>query len=529
MPLCCCVSKNTKPLKMPPLRCVQTTANSVTLQWGAAHAQNVEVRCRPYKGAQDWMNVDSQTSQLVPLGTGKTSNAAMGSLLVGGLKEDQEYEFTCCAMNGTGHQGVYSDPIRVKTQAKPKKLPPLQIGSVTCNSVSLSWEQPSNLHSLLIKIRKKMVSTWLNVDAKTGQLVPCGEGAAPTAESCKVDVVNLEPSTEYEIIVHGGNNVGWGPASDLISFTTEEGSEQDDDMVKLSCTSTTRSTVQLSWAPIDAWCVGVRGRLKSTVIQNGKSVDNDDYWLQVDTFRNKLVPEREAWAAQASACGIPVKKLDDGETYEFAARILTSAGWGPWGEPIVVTTQLGMSPIRIGKITSTTVQFEWTVPESAVNVAIRCKQLKDDKWLHVDSRTNSLVPLGKGIAPRASDGAIILRGLTEETAYEVGACARTASGWGPYCQRVPFETPSTNVSVMRCLKASGNSLTLQLNVPSSTDGANNVAIRCRKEGESAWMDVDATSGKLVPRGTGTKCAEGTIVVEGLEEGARYEVETSRDE
>eukprot|EP01064_Diplonema_japonicum_P025371 TRINITY_DN3671_c1_g1_i1.p1 TRINITY_DN3671_c1_g1~~TRINITY_DN3671_c1_g1_i1.p1 ORF type:complete len:801 (+),score=96.35 TRINITY_DN3671_c1_g1_i1:120-2405(+) len=507
---------------MAPLKLLEKDVNTVTLQWGAGLTgqqqgpSHVEVRCRRY--GETWMNVDPRSNQLVPLGTGSVCKGSTGTIIVGGLEENADYEFTCCERGSNGGTGPYSDPLAIKTSSKPNQVSKIHVSEITDDAALITWENPNGLFDLMLKLRKKTVNDegdWLNIDSKTCQAVQNGQGKAPSADTRKQSITELDPNTEYELISRGGNDVGWGPSTEPITFTTQLRSVGK--AIKLTCDSTNRTNATLSWEQPnqEAFCVAIRGRKK------------DQEWMTFDRSKNRLLPSSES-SIPTSQTTATIKRLEEGTIYEFSGRVLYREGWSQWADSITVTTLIGMQPVTIGKITCCTAHFEWEVPDVAVNIAIRCRKVGSDKWQHVNTRTNTLVPLGEGIAPRASDHAIVLRGLEEKTKYETAACARTASGWGSYSQKTIFETPPANCEVLKCLEATASSVTLKLNVPSFKDGRDKVSIRCKKEGDNPWMDVDASKGKLVTRGNGTALSEGIVYVEGLEEGATYEMETSRD-
>ena len=546
--LCCCVTSPPPRgglAKMSPLRLSATSCDSVTLEWvNVRGTSSVEVRCR--QQGKPWMTVDPKTNQLVPLGKGRTPGSRAGSLVVGGLSEASEYEFTCCAVNSTGGAGPYSEPVAVSTLPRTFSPPELLVESATDTSATLTWQhgadsaqqqqqQQQQRHQILedsltshqqqlppvfITVREKGQTAWHFVD-EHGRLVPV-TGNTPqehpfTAGTVVVDGC-LRSGTAYEAAALCGFCFATASAGETVAFTTGSLSVSEK-TVSLKCVSTTRNSMQLEWPDVSDlfWHVAIRGKKKGS-----------SEWMLVDAGKQRLVPERDAWSPAAASASISVKRLEEGQTYVFCARGLSKQGrWGPWGECTTNATQVVMPPLKVGKVTAGTVHFEWSVPDCAVNVAIRARQVGSERWFHVDSRTNMLVALGKGIAPRASEGAMVLRGLQENTIYETAACVRTSTGWGPYSQRRVFETPPAQVTVLRCTRATDTSLSLRLNLPSGkADTA--VALRVKSESDAFWHEVDADQGTLVPRGEGTLLSEGEVTLSGLAKGAQYEVDTSRE-
>ena len=534
MPLCCtgCFSvsaQRRRPQKLGPLKVSQsaTMPGAVVVQWDHYQGE-IEIKCRQ-QGTTTWMDVDALSSQLVPVGTGQSIDTASGRLVVGGLEYGKVYQFTWCGKNKTG-RGPLSNPVTIATQAQDdKQSPKVLILNTDTDSATFSWEPTSvddSVHSVVIKIRKLLpdvsCNPWKYLDSKSDELVASGKKcSAFSVDTSTALCTGLDPGVEYEVVAQSGNNSGYGKLSDPISFHTHD---LDNDQLVLSCSYVSRSTATLQWTipdNEDGYFISIRARKKYI----------SEEWMMIDYFSTSIKSYKESWSPPASQNPFIIRKLDECSTYEFSARLLTSNGPTAWSDTITVTTQAGMLPISIGKVTSCAAHLEWKAPDQAINVALRCRRLdpsEPQEWQHVDSRSNVLVPLGKGIAARACEGALLLRGLKEKTKYECSICAKTVSGWGPYSQTRVFETLSASKCVMKCMKATTSSLTLRLNLPSSQGKAEEVTVLCRKGGEKKWDEIDAEVGKIVATGKGSTLTEGTICISGLDEGAQYEFDISKN-
>ena len=121
-----------------------------------------------------------------------------------GLSLGTEYNVRVRGVNSQG-AGIPSDALTVETLGPPKKVTGLQKGTVTDNTIAVSWAAPSDGGLAITHYSASSDNgiTWSNVGLVTSYTF-----------------TRLQAGTDYEIKIRAENGLGTGPASDTLEVTT---------------------------------------------------------------------------------------------------------------------------------------------------------------------------------------------------------------------------------------------------------------------------------------------------------------------
>eukprot|EP01063_Lacrimia_lanifica_P004060 TRINITY_DN12272_c0_g3_i1.p1 TRINITY_DN12272_c0_g3~~TRINITY_DN12272_c0_g3_i1.p1 ORF type:complete len:806 (+),score=230.55 TRINITY_DN12272_c0_g3_i1:109-2526(+) len=550
---CCAAPPRPPPIQLKPLKCTQVTNTSLALEWALAGASSsvhgVDLRVRPQKTLK-WMSVqcrltavvflaiDADTKTLMPRSRSEAANTA-GGVVLECLDENCEYEVKACIVTHANERGPFTPTLTCKTLTSAAlEMPTLNVEEVAADSALVSWgPQPVNA-MMKFRIRKVGAGQWVDLPVRGGSPQRTRTPTKPNVQrvepicTTEVDVPSLTPETDYEIMATVVSYDPFVAAHETapVSFSTLAPGRAATRLTRLTTASVGQTSCTLKWNHIpNRWFLGIRARRKG----GDEAEDDASPYLMFDRYRGKLVAECESWAPDSKEEIVEVGGLDSGCLYGFSARTLGQDGvWSPWGEELDVVTQIVMPPLLIGKMTNSTVHFEWEELKHAINVAVRVRKGGEKGWKHLNSKNHSLVALGDGIAPRAQDGAACLLGLEADCTYEAASSARTKSGWGPYGAKVTFQTLPKVIVEAACVASSSTSIALQLNLPanrSELQGLDHpVSVRCRVEGEDDWNEVGEDGDALVPVGKGAKFVDGQLQVNNLKPDTTYHITTSRN-
>ncbi len=193
----------------------------------------------------------------------------------------------------------------------PGQVANLASGSATSNSIALTWSTPStggSPTSYTVQYRVSGTGTWTTVSAPSG--------------STGATVVGLSPTTSYDFAVAAINSSGSGPISTTVTaVTVAVQAAAPGQVVNLSATTATTTSVSLSWSPAASG-----GVPSSYMVQY--AVSGSSSW---STFATGL-----------TGTATSVTNLVAGTTYLFQVTAMNAAGSGP------VSASLSASTVSAG-------------------------------------------------------------------------------------------------------------------------------------------------------------------------------------
>ncbi|XP_038066679.1 angiopoietin-1 receptor-like [Patiria miniata] len=229
--------------------------------------------------------------------------------------------------------------VTVTTASSAPTGPPTSVtpGSQAQRSLTFSWSLPAcGSRGGVITGYDYRLST-SGVAPMTGQTTASLSGGAVTIDG-------LTPSTSYSFQVAARTNDGTGPYSAAVTSTTQEAEPTVPLNVRIQ--STDYMSVSLSWSEPDP----PNGRITHYSVR---------YWRSGD-MGTMLTDTNVMWMMHR------VTSLQVSSTYQFQVQAVTSAGPGPWSEPIQATTAIGV-PGAIRNLlwterTETSITLEWSPP-----------------------------------------------------------------------------------------------------------------------------------------------------------------------
>ncbi|XP_071332274.1 neural cell adhesion molecule L1.2 isoform X2 [Trachinotus anak] len=179
-------------------------------------------------------------------------------------------------------------------------------------------------------------------------------------------ISDLRPYSHYTLAVTVFNSKGEGPASETLSFKTDEGVPGPPASLMLDSPSETEMT--LHWTPPDH----PNGVLTGYLLQYQRIVESDDSPMQVETIDDATVTH------------LTLKNLDRHSHYRFYLRGRTAAGDG---QPVMrdgATTLDGAPPANINlSVGENAVNLSWVAKKRHRNVSFQIHYLNKNggsKW-----------------------------------------------------------------------------------------------------------------------------------------------------
>lgn len=263
--------------------------------------------------------------------------------------------YKCFAENehGKDEQSIKLEVFEVPDQ--PKNV---RVKEVWSRTVSIIWSESSSSGNLPIK--KYTIQYWRHQNApqRLHELVISGSQTS-------ILIKDLSPGQAYELSVIAENEIGKGPASSTITFTTgeEEPSAPPNDIVVDPLGPT---TIRVTWRspPIENW----NGEIKGYYLGYRKTREPDH------PFVNMFVSAKQDQNVRPTVVSLMkkneinfheyfIRQLEKGTEYTIIIKAYNSAGSGPNSHEIMAHTFDGdlPPPVQLDVIDTTddTISLRW--------------------------------------------------------------------------------------------------------------------------------------------------------------------------
>ncbi|KAJ6223718.1 hypothetical protein RDWZM_002263 [Blomia tropicalis] len=284
-----------------------------------------------------------------------TPNGIKSELFIQTTQVSDAGMYKCFAENehGKDEQSIKLEVFEVPDQ--PKNV---RVKEVWSRTVSIIWSESSSSGNLPIK--KYTIQYWRHQNApqRLHELVISGSQTS-------ILIKDLSPGQAYELSVIAENEIGKGPASSTITFTTgeEEPSAPPNDIVVDPLGPT---TIRVTWRspPIENW----NGEIKGYYLGYRKTREPDH------PFVNMFVSAKQDQNVRPTVVSLMkkneinfheyfIRQLEKGTEYTIIIKAYNSAGSGPNSHEIMAHTFDGdlPPPVQLDVIDTTddTISLRW--------------------------------------------------------------------------------------------------------------------------------------------------------------------------
>ena len=425
---------------------VEITTNT-TLD-GAAHNGRILVVSQPItlmhsatQGSGFACTVINVSSGTVTLDSGITTTSGVQTLASGQSAEIYALIYSAGTLNLAWVSGPTASPV-------PSQVNGLLIGTVTYNSVALSWSIPvlgGTPTGYVIQYRVTGQTAWTTQSAAVASSILYG----------------LTPGTQYDVEVLAYNAGGFGQSSVIVNSTTGAApTSPPGSPTGLVASVPTASTVALNW--VASTTGGTVGSFTAQYRVTGQSA-----WI---TF-----------ATGIPVTSITITNLTASTQYDFQVVAVNSAGSStPSGVANATTTVAPPgtpAALTAGTMTQTTAALSWTAPSGGGAVftyTLQWRQTGTTSWTQQTGIS--------GINQTVS-------GLTASTEYDFQVAAVNAGGSSSFTPTVNGSTAAPAPGVPTTLIAgtpTSTSIALSWSAPASGGAAATYAIRMSPTGLNSW-------------------------------------------
>ncbi len=364
---------------------VEITTNT-TLD-GSAHNGRILVVSKPVtlthsatEGSGFACQVVNVSGGIVTLDAGITTTSGVQTLASGQCADIYAVTYSAGSLNIAWVSGPTASPV-------PSQINGVAVGTVTYNSVALSWSVPvsgGTPTGYVVQYRVTGQSAWTTQTVTVSNTILYG----------------LTANTEYDIEVLAYNAGGFGPASSLINATTSAApSAPPGSPTGLVTSAPSASTMALSWTPPTTG--GTVGSYTAQYRVTGQSL-----WITA--------------ATNIQTTQVTVSNLTASTEYDFQIIAVNSAGSSSPSTVANGTTTI-VAPgiptaVSVGAITQTAIPVSWTAPSTGGTVASYTLQYRvtgAGSWIQITGITTASTTIS---------------GLTAGTQYDLQVEATNSGG-----------------------------------------------------------------------------------------------------
>jgi hypothetical protein len=390
--------------KLPTYRrpVVEIAANT-TLD-GTIHNGAILVCSQPVTLTPAFVNMSSGftcsvvnvSSGNVTFGAGVITSSGTQTLPTGQAAELRAFSYTGgnVVFAGIAGGGAVAQP--------PGQVTGLAVGVTTPSSVALTWQAPGTGGSATgYTVNYRVTSTG-------------GTWTPQSSAGTSLTVSGLAAATQYDFEVIANNAAGGGPASSVLTGTTQAAPTQAPGQVTgLTTSGPTASTVNLAWTP-----PSTGGTVASYTAQ---------YRVTGGTGWNTA-------ASGISGTGYMVTGLAAATSYDFQVFAVNSAGAGAASAVTTAVTTIAVpglpTSLAAGAATGTTMPLSWTAPASGgavTSYSVRWSLHAANTWT---------------VVANVSSTATTISGLTVSTSYDFEVEAVNSGGNGGWTAAITAATTS---------------------------------------------------------------------------------------
>ncbi|XP_041482367.1 fibronectin type-III domain-containing protein 3A-like isoform X2 [Lytechinus variegatus] len=349
------------------------------------------------------------------------------------LARNSDYKFRLCAFNEEGNSR-WSSIVAFRTMPDAPRAPskPSLKGKLHSTSFKIMWDPPRDCGG------SEVTSYQLEkAEVRNGPFSPAYRGMEREHQ-----FDNLKPGCTYYLRVSCTSKGGTSPCSEVFSITT------------------------LPIVPGQSHSPRVHGKPKATSVNlrwgmpdyNG-GAPITEFSVEMTAADNNVTSEVHRATADITEC--TVNSLLPGRTYDFRLRSCNKIGYGPYSEPLRVSTGAGPpdapTELTASCVTTSVVLLSWQKP---------CFNGADITEYRVEKASENGT---FSLAYSGSATTCEIRGLQPATYYYLRVQALNAAGHGPFSSVVTCQTlPSSPEAVpsLRVVSSTSDSLLIQWTEPS---------------------------------------------------------------
>lgn len=348
------------------------------------------------------------------------------------LARNSDYKFRLCAFNEEGNSR-WSSIVAFRTMPDAPRAPskPSLKGKLHSTSFKITWDPPrdcggSEISSYLLE----------KAEVRNGPFSPAFRGLEREHQ-----FDNLKPGCTYYLRVSCSSKGGMSQCSDVFSITT------------------------LPIVPGQSHPPRVHGKPKATSVNLRWGMPDYNGGAPITEFSLEMTAAdnvtSEAHRAPADITECSVSGLLPGRTYDFRLRSCNRVGYGPYSEPLRVSTGAGPpdapTDLSASCVTTSVVTLSWQKP---------CFNGADITEYRVEKASENGT---FSLAYSGSSTTCEIRSLQPATYYYLRVQALNTAGHGPFssvatCQTLPSSPEA--VPSLRVVSSTSDSLLIQWTEPS---------------------------------------------------------------
>jgi hypothetical protein len=256
-----------------------------------------------------------------------TGNITLGSGFVSSngslaLTPWQSATLSCATYSG-GTIAFAAMPGTSSITAAPGQVIGISSSNATSSTITVSWQAPTSggtVASYIVQCRPTGTLSWT--------------GSIPVVGTTTYQIMALQPSTSYDIVIEAQNTSGLGIASTVLTVVTSNVTAAVPSQVSgLTATPTSSSAVQLTWSAQTGSAVGT-----SFTVQYRPTGSSS--WTSVTGI---------------TGTGVPISGLQATTSYDFSVLGSNTAGTGPASLTITVVTLAASQSVS---------SITWNIPPS---------------------------------------------------------------------------------------------------------------------------------------------------------------------